>query len=349
MKPKSATLRSLLVAAILFKYTDEKHKMTLATLNEHLHPYGLDCTLRSVKNTIKAMNNAGIDARYGLVYGGNGFWIDKRSLNDEALRTIAFAVADNPNLSKESAYKALVSLKPYVTSHQEHILCTEIKNKNESEKPLCDTYSVISEAIHKQRRVLYHTEFVRYNPKTKTIEKRPSYNALATPKYVCRVDNKLYMVCYHHTLRRVAAVDLEDITDIKLAAQTKLSNAESEIRKWLDDVNPWEYIPEANPRIVYNGPVTFIFKNKYLKVLLKRFGNPSGAVIQDTQYITEYTVPNAVITPKTLFWLTSLPDNGIRLKGPDKLIQSVRTYYAKTENILTDSRKRYLLWNALDI
>ena len=156
------------------------------------------------------------------------------------------------------------------------------------------------------------------------------------------------MVCYHHTLRRVAAVDLEDITDIKLAVKTKLSNDESEILKRLDGVNPWEYISEATPRIVYNGPVTFIFKNKYLKALLKRFGNPSGAVIQDTQYITEYTVPNAIITPKTLFWLTSLPDNGIRLKGPDKLIQSVRTYYAKTENILTDSRKRYLLWNALD-
>jgi len=75
------------------------------------------------------------------------------------------------------------------------------------------------------------------------------------------------------------------------------------------------------------------------------FGYPEGEIKQDTQSVIEYTVHDTIITTKTLFWLTSLPDNGIRLKGPAELLQSVRGYYTKTANVLTDSRKGYLLWN----
>lgn len=345
MQVKSITQRAFLVAMTLFKYTDEKHKMSLAELNEYLRPYGLDCTTRCVKNTVNAMQAAGINANYGLMHGINGFWIDKRSLSDEVLKNIAFAVSTNPNISKNRRSETLEVLRPYVGKRQENILTPISINKNEPEDSFSEAYSVICEAIEKKQRVLYHTEFVRYNRKTKVIEKRLSYNVLATPKCICRVDNKLYMICYNYTLRRVVAVDLNDIVDIKLAAHVNLRNDEAEIRKKLDEANPWEYILEETPKVIYRGPTTFMFKGKYIKEMIKRFGYPVGEIKQDTQSVTEYTVPDAIITTKTLFWLTSLPDNGIRLKGPKRLTESVREYYSHTANVLNDSRKGYLLWN----
>lgn len=345
MKVKSITQRAFLVAMTLFKYTDENHKLTLAELNGHLRPYGLDCTTRCVKNIVNAMQAAGIKAKCELMYNGNGFWIDKRSLSDEMLKTIAFAVSTNPNISETRRSETLEALRPYVQKRQEYMLTTISKNKNEPEDSFADASSVICEAIERKQRVLYHTEFVRYNRETKVIEKRLSYNALATPKCICRVENKLYMICYQYTFRRIIAVDLNDIVDIKLAAHINLRNDESEIRKKLEEANPWDYILEENPKVIYKGPVTFMFKGKYLKEMLKRFGYPEGPIKQDTQSITEYTVPDAVITTKTLFWLTSLPDNGIRLKGPKELTESVREYYSRTANILTDARKGFILWN----
>ena len=98
------------------------------------------------------------------------------------------------------------------------------------------------------------------------------------------------MICHNYTLRRIAAVDLDDIVDIKLAAHVNLRNDEAEILQKLDKTNPWELILEEKPQVVYCGEVTFMFKNKYLKELLKRFGNPGGEIKQDTQYLTEYTV-----------------------------------------------------------
>ena len=142
-------------------------------------------------------------------------------------------------------------------------------------------------------------------------------------------------------------MDLDDIVDIKLAAHVNLRNDEAEILQKLDKTNPWELILEEKPQVVYCGEVTFMFKNKYLKELLKRFGNPGGEIKQDTQYLTEYTVADTTITTKDLFWITSLPDNGVRLKGPKQLLQSVRDHYARTAEILTDARKRYLVWNKL--
>lgn len=140
-------------------------------------------------------------------------------------------------------------------------------------------------------------------------------------------------------------VDLDDIVDIKIAAHSNLRKYETKIRDKLDKANPWELILEENPQFIYRGKVTFMFKNKYLKGLLKRFGNPDGEIKQDTQYLTEYTVTDTTITTKDLFWLASLPDNGVRLKSSQELIQSVKRYYSHIANVLTDARKRYLLWN----
>ena len=43
----------------------------------------------------------------------------------------------------------------------------------------------------------------------------------------------------------------------------------------------------------------------------------------------KYTVRQAVITPETLFWLSSISDRGIRIIGPGELRGAVGMYYEK--------------------
>ena len=52
-------------------------------------------------------------------------------------------------------------------------------------------------------------------------------------------------------------------------------------------------------------------------------------VLKDGQHKLTYTVRQAVITPETLFWLSSIPDQGIRIIGPGELSAAVETYYEK--------------------
>lgn len=52
-------------------------------------------------------------------------------------------------------------------------------------------------------------------------------------------------------------------------------------------------------------------------------------VLKDGHHKLTYTVRQAVITPETLFWLSSISDQGIRIIGPGELRGAVGMYYEK--------------------
>lgn len=55
----------------------------------------------------------------------------------------------------------------------------------------------------------------------------------------------------------------------------------------------------------------------------------------NSHHKTAYSVSEAVITTKTLFWLSGIEEHGIRLKGPNKLIESVQKYYSNLSSNIT--------------
>ncbi len=339
-KPKSLKLRTLITFYALFKHADQKHRLNSIKLNKYLRPYGLDCTARVLGDTVKVLKSVGFDIESKGEWEHQGVWIKNRPLSEDELNYLVYAVTSNPHLSKKQATDVLQCLKPFVTVYQEDMLSgfVETKPTVEPDDSLYWVYSVIRGAIKAKRRIRYSVEQIRYDEENKTVNVRTQLMTLFTPKCVYQGGGRLYMVGYNHNIKKVAAVDLSKVVDIKIAFKHKDINADK-IKALLDSVSPEEIVPGKTNPVVYSGPVTFRCRGQYLAALYNRFGPPNGPVLKDKRGKTVYSVNNATITTETLFWLSQIPDCGVRVVGPDEVTEKIKEYYQKLSNTLLDTQK----------
>lgn len=307
MKAKSMKLRTLITLHAIFKHSDKDHRMNGPKLNKYLEPYGLTCTSRVLNDTVRVMREYGMDIRNKGIWDNMGIWLEDRPLADPYLDRLVFAVTTNPHLSKTQATEILGYLEPLVTTYQEEKLVGTIDTVPDTEvdDSLYVAYSTVCEAIRTKRRVLYSTEYIQYNKDTQTVAKREAWGTLFTPKCIYQSDAQLFMFGYNNTDKKIQAIDLKDITDIKIAFKHQKQWSEK-VESMLQNVDPKDYIPEEKEEVIYKGEVTFRCRGQFVTELYSKFGPPCKPVIKDARCRTEYTVQEAVITPKTLLWLSGV-------------------------------------------
>ena len=339
-KPKSMKLRTIATLHALFKYSDANHRMNTMKLNEHLRKHHVECTTSRVLNdTVRILREYGVDVRRKGVWENQGIWIESRPLPEHELSRLIFAVTTNPHLSRQQATDILQSLKPVVTVYQELLLqgLVETEQTIEPDDTLYWVYLVIQEAIASKRRIRYTVEYTQYSKETQTVEPRREWETLFTPKCIYQTKNHLYMVGYNNTDRRVAAVNLKDIVSIRMAFKHRDPKAE-QVSQWIDAIVPQDAVPGEKKEILYEGPATFRCRGQHVTELYHRFGLPDGPVVKDARCRTTYTVAQAQVTSETLFWLSQIPEHGIRIAGPEPLVEAVRTYYTATAGSLLNPK-----------
>lgn len=329
-KPKSMKMRTILTLRALYKYSDENHRFHTSTLNEHLRPYGLECTRYVLGDTAKVLRELGVDVRQKGQWDNQGFWIQGRPLSEAALHRLIFAVSTNPHLSKSQATDILQSLSPIVTIYQEPLLRSNVDPEPDMEPDdtLYWVYSVIQEAIANRRRVRYTVDYMKYNKETHTLDQKRQWSTLFTPKCIYQAKSGLYMVGYNNSDKRLEVVNLKNIADIKIAFKHKDTVADR-TQKALDGLNVKALIPGEYDPVIYEGPITFRCKGQYVGELQNSFGPPSGIVRKDARCRATYAVDCATITAETLSWLERVPGLGIRIVGPEKAVTTIRTHYAE--------------------
>ena len=326
-KPKSLKLRTLVTLHALYKYSDENHRFNTTNLNEHLRPYGLECTSRVLGETARTLREFGLDVQHKGQWDNQGLWLNNRPLSDAALNRLVFAVSTNPHLSKSQATDILQSLAPLVTVYQEPLLCGTVDTEQaiEPDDTLYWVYSVIQEAITSRRRVRYTVDYTKYNVDNRAVEPQRQWSTLFTPKCFYQSNKAIYVVGYNHPDQRIEAVNLQNITDVKFAFKHNDPYAEATWQK-LESVVAKNHVPGECDQVIYTGPITFCCKGQYAE-LYNRFGPPCGPVEKDRRCRTTYPVDKAEITTETLFWLERVPGLGIRVIGPDAAKTAIQTYY----------------------
>ena len=340
MKPKSMKHRLLATLHVLYKHSDKDHRLNTKKLNEYLNPLGLECgTHRSLSDTVAIMREFGVDVRFTGLFEKQGYWIEDRPLQDDVLRQLVFAVSTNPFLPAEQATEILQKLKPLVTVYQEPMLenMTETGALIRADQKLFDAYSVVCEAIRLNRRLQYTVTQMRYDKETGELFMEDEWPTLFTPKCVYQTKGRLYMVGYNHVDKYVGAVNMQQITGIKLAFKHERACME-EVRDLLDNVDPQDYIPEERSKLIYKGPAIFRSRGQYLPELQTRFGPACGPIKKDARSRAYYEVEDAEIWPETLLWLANIPGHGIRIKGPEGLREAIKTHFQGTSEKLLDAR-----------
>ena len=342
-KPKSMKLRTLATLHALFKYSDADHRMNTVKLQEYLRPYNVNCTTSRVLNdTVRVMREFGIDVRSKGEWDNQGIWIEDRPLPDHELKRLIFAVTTNPHLSREQATEILHSLKPFVTVYQEPLLqgLVETEPAVDADDSLYWAYAVIHEAISSGRRVRYTVDYAKYDSATQSVLPCREWATLFTPKCIYQTKSELYMVGFNNTDRRVAAVNLKDISSIKLAFKHKDPKAD-QVAAWTADIVPMNVVPGESREVIYEGPVDFWCRGQYVTELYNKFGPPDSPVEKNGRGKTKYHLQETRITSETLFWLSQVPQRGIQILGPRALVSAVKAYLAGLGAALTSGRGFY--------
>lgn len=330
-KPISSKLRTLATLYALYKHSDSQHKMSTSMLNAHLQENNVQCASAHVlSDTVRVMREIGLDARSKGAYGKQGFWIEKRPLPDHELKKLIFAVSTNPYLSQAQATDILQSLKPLVTTYQEPFLRGQVETSKlvqsaQFDDSLYETYSVICEAITAERRIGYSVDYPRYNKENRSAPSKYERAALFTPKCIYQAGGELYMVGYDYTTCRVAAVNLKNISSIKLT--NKRTDAKlKRVNAMLKDIAPQNIVPEESGEVIYKGPVSFRCHRQFVGDIFHRFGAPNEQVFKSARGKPIYSLANATVTAEDLFWLSQIRNHSIRIVGPKPFEQAVKKY-----------------------
>lgn len=339
MKAKSVKLRMLITLEALFKHSDKNHRISSTKLNEYLRPYGLECTRRVLADTIAAMRDFGLDVRCMGTWDQRGAWLESRPISDATLRQLVFAVSTNPYLSEDQARESLDALKPFLTVYQEAMLNCKVENRNHFaiRENVFRAYTTACEALDLNRRIIYTVNQIGYDRKTGEVYSREQWKTLFTPKCLYQDGQEIYMVGYNHPDKHIEAVKLSDVVNVRIATKHSDPNGEI-IQELLRDVDPRDHIPNGHRASIYRGPVIFKCRGQHLKELVDRYGMPDEPVKKNKAGHTTFILHDVEIGADTLIWLSQIPRHGIRIKGPQELIDAVSSHNAKVINTLLSPR-----------
>lgn len=338
MKAKSMKLRMLITLHAIMKYSDENHRMNSIKLNEYLKPYGLDCSNRVLGDTVRVMREFGVDVHSKGEWDNQGIWIKDRPLQNDKLNALIFAVTTNPYIGKSESERILKALTPLVTVYQEPLLNSYIDKSYETSinANTYQKYIVICDAISSKRRLRYQIPVYQYDYDKKEIVVKNQWPTLFTPKCLYQYDEKLYMIGYNHNDKRTDAVDLELISEIKIAFKHKDPKA-YETEQILASIDPIKCIKGKIHHFFYEGDIVFKCRGQYVGELYKMFGPPSASVEKDKRCRYTYSVSNARLDTKKLNTIAGTTDHNIRIVGPSVLIDKIHDYYSETSEKITNS------------
>lgn len=328
MKPKSGKLRFLLILQALFKYTDKDHRLNMVKLNEYLRPYNLDGESKILQDTVTALREFGFDVKQEGCRGNRGVWIENCLMPEDLLKQLTFSIDTNPYLTPEQAYKYLNALKHFATVYQEPMLQSVVEMKCSVDEHTCSLYHLIAQAIIQKKRIRIALRHVRYVGLGFVETYDSKWKSVFTPKCVYEQDKQLYLIGYNHRYKKVQAVDFREIAAVEFAQKHTVDGIE-DVWELLDDVCPEDYLPQKHNRVIYSGSAEICCKRMHLPLLVKRFPGKCHILSKDVKTRELHVFLEADITSRDLEWLAEIPDQQIKIEGPEALKDAVRVYYEK--------------------
>lgn len=144
---------------------------------------------------------------------------------------------------------------------------------------------------------------------------------------------------FYSRASKLKVMPLENISDIK--PSFKHNNEKAYIIQKIDQLfttaDPRKYDPEERADIIYSGPAVFYCRDQYVEDIFKRFGALSKPLEKDARCRVIYPLEKAEFTPRTLYWLSTVPEYGIRVIGPREVVKVVQEYYLGVSRNITDT------------
>lgn len=350
-KRKNQKFKSLLIAYILLKYTDEDHKLSLTDIQEKLELYGVEADVHTISRDIKELKDLfdpdreidlADDERpcYVIEYdrhgkaGEKGFKVASRPYEFDEIRLLAECVNSAKFISDSQSrrFKDIIKYMLCSTEQAKELdsnvfVFDRVKSKSNN---IMATLSTINEAIRSNSKIKFQYMQYTLDNLNEQVPRRKGAFYIYSPFGLLSNNGNYYLLAYCHHSKKMMR--------FRVDRMKKVSVLYTEPREGMEvfaemDLNTYTQRVFS----MYGGEgerVEMHFSNRLLDTVIEQFGTKNAhfsKVNKDTFSVSA----NVEISDQFFSWICSFRDKASVVHPPEVVIR-MKEYLSDIQSMYND-------------
>lgn len=294
---KNVRLRVLLVMEVLFERTDEEHGISMGEIIEWLAEHGVRGNRKSVYEDIHALQEYGLCVEYSPE--DKTYHLMERAMELPELKLLVDAIHASKFITRKRTDQMISHVMDMASAFQRGALKREIYSEKPKSPSATGFYSMdtLHQAMASNCQVAFH--YGAWNLNKELEYKHDGALYQVSPWLMVWAEENYYLVAYDSQAAQIKHFRVDKISDVELLEEKRTGKQEFEK---LDTTNY-----STNHFGMYGGElkrVTVQFENRFIGVVLDRFGTDIQIVRVDENYF-KAALP-VVVSGQFFGWLFAL-------------------------------------------
>ena len=299
-KGANQKLKLLYLMDILLEKTDENHGITMNEIISLLESYDVSAERKSIYRDIEELQQYGLDV---LSYS-NGrttfYHVASRLFEIAELKLLVDAVQSSKFITERKSRELIKKLESFASKYQAQDLQRQVyvqgrvKTMNES---IYYTVDAIHNAISENKKIKF--QYYQWNVKKEMELRHNGAWYHISPWGLSWADENYYLVGFDSEAGKIKHYRVDKILKIRM------SKEEREGREYFQRLDMADYAKKSFG--MFGGketPVRMEFENRFVGVVLDRFGQDVMLIPRDEKHFSMQT--HISVSPKFFGWLASL-------------------------------------------
>lgn len=348
-KSENHKFKSLLVAQVLLKRTDEDHAIKTSEIIEHLDNYGITAEAHSVQRDIRTLNklfekdnDPGLEVEererlnYYIEYdkSQHGYKVSNRPYDFDELKLLAECIHSAKFISEKQSKDLLETVYSLCSEHQEKEIKKKVylvgraKGKTRNDKVM-RSIQKINEAIKADCQIEFQYMKYTIQDRATQVSKRNGAAYQYSPYALLINEGNYYMIAADQRGRKLYHFRVDRMKSVKLVCEERTGK---DLYKNFDIEN---YTHRAFS--MFGGEemdIKLQFDNKLLDTVIERFGTGSDVYygyVDDKHFIISTKVE---VSSQFYSWLCGF-GTMVKIISPQNVVEGYTDYLKK----ITDSYK----------
>lgn len=325
-KSENQKLKLMYIMKIMLEKTDDNHGITIPELISELSSYDILAERKSIYSDFEALRRYGLDIimekkdkTYTYYIGGRDFELAELKLLVDSVQAARF-LTERKSRSLIKKLEGLTSRYEAGKLHRQVYVQGRARTMNES---VYYNVDVIHEAIGSNVRISF--QYFSWDVDKNMVLRRDGEDYIVSPWALMLDNENYYLVGYDSDAGIIKHYRVDKMLKIKL---TGLARDGKEV---FDRIDMAAY---SDKRFgMYDGDERYVkmeFENRYAGVVIDRFGKDVAMrKSDDNHFIVSVKV---AISDQFFGWLLAL-GTGVRLLGPDEVVEQLKTSLSNIMNI----------------
>ena len=320
--PKSPNqkLKLLYLVKILTEQTDEEHCLSAQALIDALETYGIKAERKSIYDDIAQLIDFGYDIVLVKAKTGGGYYLAGRDFELAELKLLVETVQASRFLTQKKSRELISKIEKLASKaeagqlQRQVYVANRIKTANESIYYIVDD---IHRAVQNNEQITF--QYLEWNLDKELVPRKDGKNYRVSPWALTCKDENYYMIAHESESDSIKHFRVDKMGQIKVLTGVLREGAELFER--------FDIAAYANKTFgMFGGReevVTLIFENRFIGVVLDRFGKEVPIRIRDDEHFSVRV--QVALSGQFYGWLTGL-GVGAKIIAPAGVLEEYKDY-----------------------